>query len=416
MKIMWVVAQITPDMATILSYPKSAFGGWVQNMLDELRTCAELEISVVGCASINKSRHRVLNNIEYYILPIAGKNKSVSEEEAKQVVDSVKPDVIHIEGTEFGISNCFSKFRCCPNIISLQGILSGYEKYQFGGLPLEEMMFSVKYAWAGWTLFFRKILLFNNRIAVENETIRNADYLLGRTIWDRAHSYKINTSAPYFECPRILRQDFYGKEWSEANCRPHSVFVGNGYSALKGGHFVIEAIDQLRNEFPDIHLYFAGQAPFDKKLGMKSSMGYAAYVKKLIRGKGLSDYVTYLGVLPGDKMAEMMLSSNVYVLPSLIENSPNTLGEAMILGVPVVSAYTGGVPSMVEDSTEALLYRADDPVMLAWQIKQVFDNPEAATERAKNAKEHAMKTHDAGRNRKIMLDIYHDIVDGGDHT
>lgn len=413
MNILWVVGQVTPDMMSILHKSKSPFGGWVQNMLNELKKSPELKISVVGCDDVASEVTGTVDGIQYYIIPIMDKNKLISDDAAKSVVECVKPDIIHIEGTEWSIANCFSKVKVCPNIVSLQGILSGYERYQFGNLPIAEMMFSCKNIVAGWTLFFRKKMLFDKRIRIENETIQNADNLLGRTIWDRAHSYKINHVAPYYECPRILRSDFYGKVWRYETCKKHSIFVGNGYSALKGAHIVIEAVAQLRNEYSDIHLNIAGNNPSDKKFGFKSKIGYASYVKKLIRKHKLQDCITFTGTLQGDKMSDVMLNSNVFVLPSLIENSPNTLGEAMILGVPIVSAYTGGVPSMITDNTEALFYRADDPAMMAWQIKQVFDNTDAAVERTQLAREHALKTHNPENNKNIMLSIYREIYERG---
>ena len=111
-----------------------------------------------------------------------------------------------------------------------------------------------------------------------------------------------------------------------------------------------------------------------------------------------------------DKMIERMVKSHVYVLPSLIENSPNTLGEAMIQGMPCVSAYTGGASDMAIDGYEALFYRANDPNLLAWQIKQIFDSDELAIELGKNAKLHALKTHDPVLNRDALLAAYKDIL------
>lgn len=413
MNILWVVSQVTPDMAVILGLRKSNFGGWVQNMLNELKKIEGISISVVGGASdLDAAVSGSVDHIDYYILPFFGKNKSVKEEDISKVIDSVNPDIIHIEGTEWSISNQFVKIEGKTNIVSLQGILSGYERYQFGSLSVAELMFSLhNFNWVvGWTLFLRKKLKFNHRIPVEIDTISCADNLLGRTLWDRAHSYHYNPTAPYFECSRILRPDFYKYRWNYSNCRKHSIFIGNGYSALKGSHFVLDAVAQLKREFPDIHLYIAGTPPFSENLGFKARIGYALYVKKKIESCDLEQYITYTGELNSEKMVDALLKANVYVLPSLIENSPNTLGEAMLMGVPAVSAYTGGVPTMAKDEDEVLLYRADDATMLAWQIRRVFLEKEAAGARAEKARAHAAFTHDPKRNCMQMIDIYKKIL------
>ena len=117
-----------------------------------------------------------------------------------------------------------------------------------------------------------------------------------------------------------------------------------------------------------------------------------------------------MGPQLAEKMIERMLTSNIYILPSLIENSPNTLGEAMILGMPCVSAYTGGASEMAIDGSEALFYRANDPNLLAWQIKRIFDDDNLAKRLGKNARKHAQKTHDPVINSNALMSAYKDIL------
>ena len=63
-----------------------------------------------------------------------------------------------------------------------------------------------------------------------------------------------------------------------------------------------------------------------------------------------------MGLLPAEDIKQRMLAAHVSVVSSSAENSPNTLGEAMMLGVPSVAAYAGGMPSMAEDGREVLFY------------------------------------------------------------
>ncbi len=57
--------------------------------------------------------------------------------------------------------------------------------------------------------------------------------------------------------------------------------------------------------------------------------------------------IHFLGSLDAEKMKQAYLDANVFVLPSTIENSPNSLGEAMLLGVPCVAADVGGVTDLL---------------------------------------------------------------------
>ena len=96
-------------------------------------------------------------------------------------------------------------------------------------------------------------------------------------------------------------------------------------------------------------------------------------------------------------MKERYLKSQVFVLPSSIENSPNSLGEAMLLGVPCIAS-------------EGLIYPADDPHLLAHDICEMFAHPEKAAQMARAGREHAGKTHDAQKNLEILHQIYTEIA------
>ena len=63
-----------------------------------------------------------------------------------------------------------------------------------------------------------------------------------------------------------------------------------------------------------------------------------------------------------------MLSCTAYVHPSYIDNSPNSVCEAQVLGVPVVATDVGGVPSIVENGKTGWLVPANDPVATASRL------------------------------------------------
>ena len=125
-----------------------------------------------------------------------------------------------------------------------------------------------------------------------------------------------------------------------------------------------------------------------------------------------------MGKLSATQMKEAYMSSQVFVCPSTMENSPNSLGEAMILGVPIVTTDIGGITSMIAPD-EGIIYegfrveKGEDPTQLekisnrlADAVIQVFENPKAAEERAQKARKHALITHDGKTNNKRLLEIY----------
>ena len=87
----------------------------------------------------------------------------------------------------------------------------------------------------------------------------------------------------------------------------------------------------------------------------------------------------FLGSLSESEMCKRYLKSNVFVCPSAIENSPNSLGEAQALGMPYLTAYVGGAPDMVGQNVETL-YRFEEIEMLAQKVCDVFDGVLSVTE------------------------------------
>jgi glycosyltransferase involved in cell wall biosynthesis len=134
---------------------------------------------------------------------------------------------------------------------------------------------------------------------------------------------------------------------------------------------------------------------------------YGNIIRKMIRKYCLQDRVSFTGVLDGEGMRREYLQSNVFVCPSSIENSPNSLGEAQILGVPVVASYEGGVMDMMRGDEEHM-YRFEEVEMMAHKIVQLFDR-EGNIDTAPMRQE-ALRRHDPERNARELMQIYRDII------
>ena len=173
---------------------------------------------------------------------------------------------------------------------------------------------------------------------------------------------------------------------------------------------MLESLALLLREYPQVRLVIAGEGLDAKSRGLRRSVGYPAYLGDRLRELDLAGHVDFTGLLDAQGMADRMARCQVYAMTSLIENSPNTLGEAMMLGMPCVSAYAGGTAGMAREEVEALFYRAEDPVALAYQIKRVFDSEALCARLGEAAHLRALQTHDADANLQDLLDAYHAIL------
>ena len=133
---------------------------------------------------------------------------------------------------------------------------------------------------------------------------------------------------------------------------------------------------------------------------------FAKYIKRLISEYGLEENVTFTGSLTEQKMKERFLKSNVFISPSTIENSPNSLGEAMLLGVPCVSSDVGGVKNLVKHEEEGYVYQTDAPYMLAYYVKNdVCYGKESRTDRSKGKRACDRNTRPRAKYKSVAENI-----------
>ena len=142
---------------------------------------------------------------------------------------------------------------------------------------------------------------------------------------------------------------------------------------------------------------------------------YQRYCKRLIRTLGLEGCVRYTGPLDEAAMKQAYLDADLYLLPSSSENSPNSLGEAMLLGLPCVASAAGGIPDMLADGREGALYAPPgDAAALAGAVLRVLGAPDAGAALGAAAQARAQKTHDPAANARALAGIYTAILDGAE--
>ena len=415
MNILWTVNLIPRPAAAALSLPGGVLGGWVESMAAQLKQLEGVRLFIACKSDTGLDFSVEADGVHYRSIPYTkGTNTETLRFICDRLIDETKPDIIHIEGTEFlhaAAMQQAAKAKRIPAVVSMQGILNGQYGYQCGLLPIDDMMLSGSpvSVFSALTLHLRKTRWYKPRMKPEREIIENAQHILGRTTWDRAHTYAINPTAKYYGCPRVLRPPFYEHRWELCKMKRHTLYVGNSYYALKGFHFLVEALPELIREYPDIKVYVAGHKPFGEKKALLKK-GYGAYLKQRIDRLGVGDHIEFTGPLSAEEVASRLSEANAYVLTSVAENSPNTLGEAMLVGTPCISSYVGGAPDMAADGKEALFYRSDDPALLAWCVKRIFDDDDLAVRLSGNARNRALDTHDAAHNAAMLYGVYQRVL------
>ena len=155
---------------------------------------------------------------------------------------------------------------------------------------------------------------------------------------------------------------------------------------------------------PETKVYVAGN-DFTNKSRWRLG-GYGKFIKTLIKKLRLENYIIFTGPLSEKEMCQQYLKAHVFVSPSSIENSSNSISEAQLLGVPCVASYVGGIEDMVKNNETGLLYRFEEIEMLAKAVCTIFTDHKLTKKLSNNAKIIAGVRHNKELNKNRMLEIY----------
>lgn len=469
MKVLWICNIMLPVIAKELERECSNKEGWLSGLCDlilerQLENQIELHVAYPVGKDEDGSFHRVqtekgtiyahgfyenVNNAEDYDANL--------DDSLKKLAEQVKPDVIHCFGTEYAHSLAIAKCAAYRErlLIGMQGVCQVIAQAYMADLP-EDVQKSVTFRdWLKRDSMKEQQQKFVLRGKREAEVLTLAENVTGRTGFDRYYVEKCNRNAKYFAMNETLRGCFYEGRWNSGDCEPHTIFLSQGDYPLKGLHYLLVAAGRLQQEYPDLQIRVAGNSLVNYhtlKDKIKIS-GYGKYLRRLIKDNNLEDRVHFLGRLTAEEMKAEYLKCGLYVCCSSNENSPNSLGEAMLLGVPCVAADVGGISDLFVDQKDGILYEGhkqgkneinnacnergavkteacilhnsgEDELRknteiselqrishnLEDAIREMWNHPEKMQYYSQNAREHARKTHDKEQNYKKMTEIYAEIA------
>lgn len=437
MRVLWVCNVILTAFAKEFGMSVNWGGGWIDGIFERTKREPDLKsatgeerlIELGVCMPLPQKYAELATQIDGVSFYGFKENMDAPEHydpqlEARfrEILEDFSPDIVHIFGTEYphtlAMTRAFGKPK--KTLIGVQGVCSEIEKVYMADLP-----YVVQHAKTFRDRYRRDSLQeqqekYRMRARMEREALENTGHITGRTLFDRRAAARINPGAVYHPMNETLRETFYDGEWKYENIEPHSIFVSQGNYPLKGLHFMFQAMPAILEKFPDAHLYVGGDSLIGNVGGACTDRSkyplplritaYGAYLKRLIRQGHLDGHVTMLGRMSAEQMKERYLKSHVYVCPSVLENSPNSLGEAMLLGMPAIAAKVGGIPDLLTDGEEGILFPSGRYMELAEGVKAVFDERELDEILGNNARRRAMITHNPDTNFARLLEIYRSMA------
>ena len=417
MKVLWVSLVKFPPLCEYLEEPVPAHCGWMYASAKAmLKAISEVSLGVIVYSYGGKYEKYDIEGVTYYLVPTGRIDRTSKKQIAacRQAITDFAPDLIHIHGTEHSLAKavCVANVSGVRIIANIQGLAGPYMRYADGGLSL----------WDKWTNitpldFYRGTFLLNakrsfeHRAECEHYVLTHITDIIGRTQWDYDHVMTVNPRLRYHFMNETLRDSFYEKPlWNYARCKKHTIFVSNSGSALKGAHQVLKALPIILRQYPDTMVNFCGSSVMSNNLrNLLRFQGYHLYLRRLVKRLHLQEHVHFLGSLSEAQMKQQFLDANVYVMPSAIENSPNSLCEAQILGTPVVASYCGGTPTLLIEGQTGYFYRYEEFEQLAQLVMRLF-GIENGIGLSATEMEVADKRHDREKNAQRLAEIYNDIM------
>lgn len=172
----------------------------------------------------------------------------------------------------------------------------------------------------------------------------------------------------------------------------------------KGHHILMQAFKKIKGDFPKATLTIIGKGDLE------------AYIKSLAIQLNLGDSFRLLNHLPKDQVREHMSNADIFCAASLVANNgdiegiPNTLKEAMALGVPVISTNHAGIPELITNNKEGVLVQENNVDKLADALEFMLTNREGWETYAVAARRKIEQKFDLVQQLQQQAEFYNELV------
>ena len=155
------------------------------------------------------------------------------------------------------------------------------------------------------------------------------------------------------------------------------ILVARHLQALYDNASAVRAFAIVREAFPGARLVLAGDGP------------ERAALETLAIDLNVIEAVTFAGHVANAAMPALYQASTLVLNPSLADNMPISVLEALACGVPVVSTNVGGIPALLQHGVTGLLVSPGDAPAMAQAMLALLREPQQASRLAANGLAHA---------------------------
>ena len=187
-------------------------------------------------------------------------------------------------------------------------------------------------------------------------------------------------------------------QFIETSDRENIILYAGGLNKRKGYEDLIHAFATISNQYPAWKLAFAGA-------------GEIVNGKKIAESLGIDRQVLFLGWITDNEKDKWFRKARIFCLPSYAEGFPTALLDACSYGIPLIVTPVGGIPDIIINECNGLLFTPGDTVSLASQLKLLIDNSVLYKKLSDESFRLAQTIFSLEETNKKMLEIYREVID-----
>lgn len=396
-------------------------GGWIESLQKLINTKTEISLGVCFFFEKEISNNKVVEgSTTYYPIKTIKNNNLMTKlhnnltsnvgSERKilpdliNVIEDFKPDLINIFGTEklFGL---IQKKTKVPVVIHLQGIINPYLN---AICPVGHSIFNISFNRSfllkniiGTSPYFH-LKKMQKSALIEAEIMSLTRYFMGRTNWDHNIVKLYNPYCEYFHIDEILRDNFYSNEINLYKKNETLKIVTTISSSTYKGIDIILKLSKLLTE---LNINFNWTI-----IGVNKKDSMIKYFSRC-ENINIENYpLQFIGKKESAEIVNIHLNSDVFIHPSYIDNSPNSVCEAQILGLPVIACNSGGLSSIIEDGFDGFLVPTNGIHEICYILKHKFQDEILINKIKSNAQKVAKERHDDLKILNALIQTYKTII------
>ena len=347
LRVAWIsffpVEWLPDPPAELRGLPRQHPAPWQRILVEELKGVPDLDLHVF---SVRKQFARSFSfrqgGVNFHCVKVPGGLRAPSlfwweTLVLRRRLKRIQPDLVHAWGSERGAAMVASRLGY-PYLVTMQGLLEWIVQY----VPLSPVE--------------------RLELRLEGPSLRRARVVTAESSFAVS---RLREHYPHLE----VRQVEHAPNWLfhrlARQVQPGPIrflFVGT-LSQLKGGDLLVRAMDQLRTEL-DFRLTIVGSHGGEYLAQMKAASSAALWERITLRQS-----------LTQAEVGEEMARAAIFLFPTRVDNSPNSVKEAVAAGLPVVASAVGGIVDYVMAGRNGVTFPAGDLEEFIKAIRSAVAHP-----------------------------------------